>query len=236
MSQHILVYGGRGALGTAIISYFKLRGFVITSIDLFANDEANHNVLLQAQDSWEDQSNKISAALAEKLGESKVAAVLCVAGGWAGGNAASADLIKNADLMIKQSVWSSVIAARVASQFLAPNGLLALTGARAALNGTAGMIGYGIAKAAVHQLTRSLAQPGSGLPEGATAVAILPVTLDTPMNRKFMPDADFSSWTPLDEISSHFLDWTTGKQRPSNGALVEVVTAGGVTTFTEAAH
>lgn len=27
------------------------------------------------------------------------------------------------------------------------------------------------------------------------------VTLDTPMNRKFMPDADFSSWTPLEYIA-----------------------------------
>ena len=38
----------------------------------------------------------------------------------------------------------------------------------------AGMIGYGMAKAAVHQLTHSLGQPGSGLPAGTTAVAILP--------------------------------------------------------------
>lgn len=27
------------------------------------------------------------------------------------------------------------------------------------------------------------------------------VTLDTPMNRKFMPKADFSSWTPLEYVS-----------------------------------
>lgn len=36
------------------------------------------------------------------------------------------------------------------------------------------MIGYGIAKAAVHQLVKSLSQPNSGLPEGSTTVAILP--------------------------------------------------------------
>ncbi len=36
------------------------------------------------------------------------------------------------------------------------------------------MLGYGMAKAAVHQLTKSLAAPNSGLPEDATAVAILP--------------------------------------------------------------
>ena len=30
------------------------------SVDLFANDEATHNVLLQPQDSWEDQTAKVS--------------------------------------------------------------------------------------------------------------------------------------------------------------------------------
>lgn len=65
-----------------------------------------------------------------------------------------------------------------------------LTGAKAALEGTpglphnhkviefylndAGMIGYGLAKAAVHQLVQSLAKSGSGLPPDAGVVGILP--------------------------------------------------------------
>ena len=47
-----------------------------------------------------------------------------------------------------------------------------------------GMMGYGMAKAAVHQLVKSLGSSGSGLPEGSCVLAILPVTLDTPMNRQ----------------------------------------------------
>ena len=39
-------------------------------------------------------------------------------------------------------------------------------GAKPALAGTPGMIGYGMAKAAVHQLVKSLAAKKSGLPEG----------------------------------------------------------------------
>ena len=63
------------------------------------------------------------------------------------------------------------------------------------------MIGYGLAKAAVHQLTKSLGEDKSGLPSGAVAVAILPITLDTPMNRKWMSGADFSTWTTLDYVA-----------------------------------
>lgn len=64
------------------------------------------------------------------------------------------------------------------------------------------MIGYGVAKSAVHHLTKSLAKDG-GLPEESVAVAILPITLDTPMNRKWMPKADFSTWTPLEFIAEY---------------------------------
>lgn len=63
------------------------------------------------------------------------------------------------------------------------------------------MIGYGLAKAAVHHLTKSLAQKDSGLPDNASVLSILPVTLDTPMNRKWMPNADFSTWTPLEFVA-----------------------------------
>ena len=36
------------------------------------------------------------------------------------------------------------------------------------------MIGYGMAKAAVHQLTKSLATDAGGLPNNSKVVAILP--------------------------------------------------------------
>ena len=77
-------------------------------------------------------------------------------------------------MMWKQSVWTSTIAAHLASKHLRPGGVLQLTGAAPALEGTAFMMGYGMAKAAVHQLTKSLAGNKTGLPSDALAVAILP--------------------------------------------------------------
>ncbi len=44
----------------------------------------------------------------------------------------------------------------------------------ASLSWNTGMIGYGMAKAAVHQLVHSMSQPSSGLPDNASVVAILP--------------------------------------------------------------
>jgi hypothetical protein len=49
------------------------------------------------------------------------------------------DFIKNADLMWKQSVWTSAIASNVAAKHLKEGGIIVLTGAQAAIQGTPGM-------------------------------------------------------------------------------------------------
>lgn len=164
------------------------------------NDKADANIVVQKDADFVAQEAHILQGVASALNGQKLDAVVCVAGGWAGGNAEK-DLAKNTDLMIKQSVWTSVISATVAANHLKESGLLVLTGAKPALAGTSGMIGYGMAKAAVHQLTKSLSQKGSGLPDNSLAVAILPITLDTPMNRKWMPNGDFATWTPLEFVA-----------------------------------
>ncbi|XP_047441683.1 quinoid dihydropteridine reductase a [Mugil cephalus] len=228
-SNRVIVYGGKGALGSKCVQYFKTKGWWVASIDMAANEEANENVIVKSSESFTEQAGQVTTAVAQLLGEQKVDAILCVAGGWAGGNCSSKDLYKNADLMWKQSVWTSTISSHIAALHLKPGGLLTLAGAKAAQSGTGGMIGYGMAKAAVHQLCQSLAAKNSGMPSGAAAVAILPVTLDTAMNRKFMPDADFGSWTPLEYIAETFFSWATGDDRPASGSLMQLLTSGGET-------
>ncbi|PNF31514.1 Dihydropteridine reductase [Cryptotermes secundus] len=220
----VFIYGGRGALGAACVAHYKAQNWWVASIDLKANDQADANILVKHDENWIEQEVNVMTQVGTLLNGERIDAVICVAGGWAGGNAASKELVKNADLMWRQSVWSSTIAASIAAQFLKDGGLLTLPGAKPALGPTPGMIGYGMAKAAVHQLTKSLAAENSGLPPNSLAVAILPVTLDTPMNRKWMPNADFSTWTPLEFVAELFLRWSRGEERPPNGSLVHLVT------------
>ncbi|GAU93834.1 hypothetical protein RvY_05708 [Ramazzottius varieornatus] len=228
-ARRVLVYGGRGALGATVVKHFKAQGYWVGSLDFANNEDANGNVSITKSESLLEQEQEIVSGVKSLLGDSKLDCLVCVAGGWAGGNAAAEDFIKNTDLVLKQSVWSSAIASRLASLFLRPGGLLTLTGARPALEGTPGMIGYGMAKAAVHQLVRSLAATNSGLPEGVAAVAILPTTLDTPMNRKWMPKADTSSWTPMEYVAEMLHKWVENQDRPASGSLVSLITANGQT-------
>ncbi|XP_066158993.1 dihydropteridine reductase [Euwallacea fornicatus] len=222
-SGRVLVYGGRGALGSKCITQLKAANFWVVSVDLTENPEADVNVAVNTTESPVEQEFSISKAVGDALNRQQLDGIFCVAGGWAGGNA-STELTKRSELMWNQSVNSSLIAATLASKYLKAEGILQLTGAKAALEPTPGMIGYGVAKAAVHHLTKSLAGKNSGLPANSTVLAILPITLDTPMNRKWMPEADFSTWTPLEFIGDLFVKWAKGEDRPASGSLVQLVT------------
>lgn len=170
-------------------------------MDFKENQKADANILVTSGESLSEQELRITHSLQPLLSDNKLDAILTVAGGWAGGNAAAEKFLDNAELMIKQSVNSSLIAASLAAKHLAESGVLTLTGAAGATGPTPGMIGYGMAKAAVHHLTKTLAAENSGMPKGSLVAAVLPMTLDTPMNRKWMPKADHSTWTPLSYIA-----------------------------------
>ena len=61
----------------------------VTSIDLVRNDAADENVVIQNLNSWTDQHQEVADGLKSVLKDEKIDALFCVAGGWAGGNAAS---------------------------------------------------------------------------------------------------------------------------------------------------
>ena len=126
---------------------------------------------------------------------------MCAAGGWVGGGASdepAALVAAHAD-MLSRCLQPALTAAHFASSgYLSARGLLLLVGAEAARHGTPSMLAYGCAKAATHQLARSVAP----LPDGARCLAIAPRVLDTPSNRRWMADAETSAWTPLPAVAA----------------------------------
>ena len=71
--------------------------------------------------------------------------------------------------------------------------------AGAAKEGLALMGAYTASKSAVWRLTESMAQELKG--DNINVNCILPGIIDTPRNRQDMPDADFSTWVPPEEMS-----------------------------------
>ncbi|CAG8544273.1 30449_t:CDS:2 [Gigaspora margarita] len=235
MTSRVIIFGGSGELGSSLVSLFKKQNWVVTSVGTRQNSEATQNIIVPIDDSLEIQGEKVLNQSTEQLkadNAEKYDAILCVAGGFVMGNLVDKEFLKKSELMIKKSLYSSLVASQLAAHQLKEGGFLMLTGV-AGLKGTPGFIGYGVGKAGVHQLVKSLSGKGSGLPKNAKVVGLCPSTIDTSPNRKAMPNADFSNFIPLETLTQRVFDWTTGAVPIENGNLVEVITKNGQTTFSD---
>ena len=130
--------------------------------------------------------------------------MIIAVGGWAGNQIDSDAIYDNTDLCIQQHIYSSITAAHIASQLSVHYSLNVFTGSAAVLHNRSGnesMISYTICKSAIHSLVRTLGLKHNGLPANSCSIGIAPLTMDTPNNRKFMSDCDFTSWTKRELIA-----------------------------------
>jgi dihydropteridine reductase len=187
-------------------------------------DESSAHVRLMPGTKAVDQFHLIEKTIANELKNGKLDAIVNVSGGFRLDSASSEDLFSNLQLMYASSVESSAVAMRLASGYLSEGGLLILPGAAGAANGTPWAVSYGAMKAAVHHMVKSLSQRGSGMPKDSITIGIAPVMLDTPANRKDMPDADFRDWTPLTELADKIVGWAEKRESAQSGSIYRVKT------------
>jgi len=234
--KQVLVYGATGALGSSLIARFKESQWRVIGISNTRTAQADHHLVVDPASSLNgmtEQGLKVTEWLHSTLGregDGLLDAILCVAGGYVMGDVSSPGVLEGADMMFKRNVYPAMISASLVQSFLKPDGLVVLVGSSYAQKPTPYAIGYGSANAAVHHLVSSLVSPGSGLPEKAHVVGLLPGTLDTEACRQAMPDADRSSWTPLGDISQKITAWIDKREDIPRG-LVVVRTADGRTSF-----
>ena len=84
----------------------------------------------------------------------------------------------------------------------------------------AGMAAYTASKAAVAALTAALAEEVAR--EGILVNAIAPSTMDTPANRKAMPKADHAAWAKVEDVAATILFLASPQNRVTRGAVVPV--------------
>lgn len=84
----------------------------------------------------------------------------------------------------------------------------------------AGMAAYTASKAAVAALTEALGEELAG--EGILVTAVAPSILDTPANRRAMPDADHEAWPKLEEVARVILFLASPENRVVRSGLVPV--------------
>jgi NAD(P)-dependent dehydrogenase (short-subunit alcohol dehydrogenase family) len=94
--------------------------------------------------------------------------------------------------------------------------------ARAAVEWRTGanMATYAASKAAVAALTVALAE--EVVKEDVLVNAVAPSIMDTPVNRRDMPKADFSAWPKVEEVASTILFLASPANTVTRGAIVPV--------------
>jgi NAD(P)-dependent dehydrogenase (short-subunit alcohol dehydrogenase family) len=127
------------------------------------------------------------------------------------------------DLLFTINVKTALNCSRAALPYLHQSnaGRIVNVGAHAALHAGAGMGAYAASKGGVHRLTESLAAELKK--DGITVNAVLPSTIDTPANRKDMPQADFATWVTPEALAKVIQFLASIDAQPVTGALIPVV-------------
>lgn len=192
MGKAIIVTGGLGILGRAVVDLLMAGGNRVAAVDI-APDKGDSGAELVIGGVDLGDAGSVEAAfagVAEKFGA--IEGLVNIAGGFVWEPMEGGDL-GNWDRMYAMNVRTAVVASRAALPWLVKQGGAVVNiGAAGANPALMGMAPYAASKAGVLALTQSLAEELRG--RNVRVNAVLPTILDTPTNQKDMPDADRSGW------------------------------------------
>ena len=224
-----VVTGGTGALGQSVALRF-LRDGASVAVPWVVPEE------WAALESRAGEARaRLAGARADVVDEAAVAAFVAevlrrhgrvdvlvnTVGGFAGGDLASTPL-PEWRRMLDLNLTSAVIACRAVlpAMVAAHGGRIINTSSRAVVPPQGGFIAYTVSKSAVIALTQALAQEVRA--HGITVNAVLPSTMDTPGNRRAMPDADRSGWVSTDAVANVIAYLASQEAGVVSGACVPV--------------
>jgi NAD(P)-dependent dehydrogenase (short-subunit alcohol dehydrogenase family) len=204
-----IVTGGTGALGQAITATLLEAGGVVAIPYAVAEElaalekglpaERRARLLAMPADVTDEVAvGKFVQAVRDRHG--RVDGLVNAVGGFAGGDLLATPLAEW-ERMMKLNLTSAVIACRAVLPVMIAGGggRIVNIASRAVLAPQGGFIAYTVSKAGVITLTQALAQEVRK--HRITVNAVLPSTMDTPGNRRAMPDADRSKWVRTEDVA-----------------------------------
>jgi NAD(P)-dependent dehydrogenase (short-subunit alcohol dehydrogenase family) len=226
--RHVVVTGGAGALGTAVVTKLIEAG-AICHVPTMNEAEAqrfrlreHQQVVLTVTGNLADEAN--IGRLYD--GIATLWASIHLAGGFA-----AAPLAETSMATLRQQIDTNLVSCalccRAAVKAMAGNtagsgGRIVNVAARPALEwrSGAGMTAYTASKAAVAALTAALAEEVAK--SGILVNAVAPSIMDTPANRQAMPKADYSLWPKVEDVAATILFLASTENRVTRGGIVPV--------------
>ena len=222
MSKIAVVTGASGNLGQVVAKKFIAEGYRVTGTVL-------HNDIT-AFDFPEDQFAKVVVDLMDEVDSKKFVdtviekyssidvAVLTV-GGFAMGDiiaTSTADIMKQYKLNFETTYN---VARPVFVQMMQQrSGRIFIIGSRPGLDTqlSKGMVAYGLGKSLIFRLAELMNDEAKET--NVVTSVVVPSTIDTPVNRKVMPNTDFSNWVKAEDIANiihyHCIDAATALREP----------------------
>jgi NAD(P)-dependent dehydrogenase (short-subunit alcohol dehydrogenase family) len=216
----ILVAGGTGFLGTAVVRELVAKGYEVAAtwiVEAELERLRSEPVELVRTDLFDAAQTEAAVAAVGEL-----EAVVNLVGGFAAGPRVHETEPEDFERLMRLNVMPSFLLARAAMPRLVERGGGAFVGvsARAALRPFPGAAGYVSSKAALLALIQAL--DAEYKQDGVRCNAILPSVIDTPANREAMPDADHSKWVPPEQIAKVVTFLVSEESAPISGAGVPV--------------
>jgi NAD(P)-dependent dehydrogenase (short-subunit alcohol dehydrogenase family) len=223
--RQIVVTGGTGALGTAVVGELLASGatcYVPYHVDA---EEQNFAHRSHPRVKLIGNANLAAQTVVKRVydGVPKLWASIHIAGGFTMAPIVDTD---KAALMaqLNMNLVSCFLCCRAAVRAMkaAGQGRIVNVAARPAFEprSGAGMTAYTASKAAVAALTQALAQEVAG--DGILVNAVAPSIIDTPANRKDMPKADHALWPKPDDVAATIPFLASPENRVTCGAVVPV--------------
>jgi NAD(P)-dependent dehydrogenase (short-subunit alcohol dehydrogenase family) len=224
--RHVVVTGGTGALGSAMVDALIKAGAVCHVPYIDRNEAERFAFRDHPQVKLVADIQLTEEAAVAKLygGVPKLWASIHIAGGFAMSPVADttkSDLMKQVEMNFV-TAFLCCRAAVTAMTVTGAGGRIVNVATRPALEwrAGAGMVAYTASKAAVAALTVALAE--EVVKAGILVNAIAPSTMDTPANRRAMPKADHAAWAKVEEVATTILFLASPENRVTRGAVVPV--------------
>jgi NAD(P)-dependent dehydrogenase (short-subunit alcohol dehydrogenase family) len=226
----VLVAGGTGGLGQAVAVAFLAEEATVgvtyrrqEEFDALKSAAGANGARLEGHRVDVTDEAAVSSLIETVLARhGRLDTLVNAVGGYAGGMPLWETEPRVFDQMLALNLRAGYLLARGAAPVMRKQGRGAIVNvaARAAFAHSAGLAAYAASKAAAVAMIGSLAADLHGT--GVRVNSILPSIIDTPANRKAMPDADFAVWPKPEEIARVILFLCSDDAGIIHGAAVPV--------------
>jgi NAD(P)-dependent dehydrogenase (short-subunit alcohol dehydrogenase family) len=218
MERTVIITGGTGGLGRAVVATFVANGWDVVVLDARPAELDGARVI---EADLADE-REVARAVADAAGGTPLRALVNLVGGFAADQPVASTPVDAFEAQFALNLRPTYLVTQAVLPALVAGGggAIVCVSSRSALHPFAGAAGYCASKAAVIAFAQVVAREHAG--DRVRCNAVLPSMIDTPANREAMPPDQHDKLTPPGEIASVIRFLCSEESGPTTGAAIPV--------------